>query len=188
VTRRLLIGLGCVTVLALTGCAAVGTEAHETPELEQQRVLAVSPAPAPAPDPTVPRHLTMAEIKAPVVRVHLTGSELLPPSDPTVLGWWGRKAGAAHGVTLLTGHTVHDGGGDLDDLEDVAVGTVATVSGVRYRVTSNEVISKTALAHRASRLFDQTGKHRLVIVTCEGYDPATGHYDSNVVLTAIPLD
>ena len=101
-----------------------------------------------------------------------------------MLGWWGRPAGSQRGVTLLTGHTVHDGGGDLDNLEDVPVGATANVSGLRYTVASVKVISKTALAEQAPRLFAQTGPHRLVIVTCEGYDPATGHYDSNVVLTA----
>ena len=104
-----------------------------------------------------------------------------------MLGWWGRQAGAKHGVTLLVGHTMHTGGGDLDDLEDVRLGTVATVEGHHYRVTSNQVISKAALAQRATHLFDQAGAPRLVVVTCEGYDPATGDYDSNVVLTATPV-
>ncbi len=64
------------------------------------------------------------------------------------------------------------------------VGATANVSGHRYTVASVRVTSKAALAEQAPRLFSQTGPHRLVIVTCEGYDPATGHYDSNVVLTA----
>ena len=81
---------------------------------------------------------------------------------------------------------MHTGGGDLDDLEDVPVGATANVSGVRYEVTSVKVISKTALAERAPRLFAQSGPHRLVVVTCEDYNQATGRYDSNVVLTATP--
>jgi hypothetical protein len=186
VIGRLLIGL--VAMVGLTACGGeVVTESHQTPQPEQHRVVATSPSPAPAPGPTTPKRLHLTGIDAPVVPLHMTGSELTPPADPTVLGWWGRKAGAAHGVTLLSGHTVHTGGGDLDDLEDVRVGSIATVSGVRYRVTSNEVISKAALAERAANLFDQSGTHRLVVVTCEDYDPGTGHYDSNVVLTATPV-
>jgi hypothetical protein len=104
-----------------------------------------------------------------------------------VLGWWGVPAGAKRGVTLLVGHTVHTGGGELDDLEDVALGSLAHVNGHDYEVVSNEVITKGELAERAPALFDQAGSHRLVVVTCEGYDPETGHYDSNVVLVARPV-
>ena len=152
----------------------------------------ITPAPAVleaatlAPAPAVPAHLRMAGIDAPVVPLTLTGTELVPPPDPRVLGWWGRPAAARHGVTLLVGHTVHSGGGELDDLESVPVGASARVSGITYEVTSVRVISKPALASRAADLFSQHGKHRLVVVTCEDYDPATGEYASNVVLTAVP--
>ncbi len=185
--KRLLIGL--VTVAALTGCGSAVTEAHSSSEPQRDHRVAASSAPvAPAAQaPSRPDHLRMAWIDAPVVPLDLSGSTLLPPADPTVLGWWGRKAGARHGVTLLVGHTVHTGGGDLDDLEHVRVGTVAKVDGHDYRVTANKVISKAALAKRAAHLFNQSGEHRLVVVTCEGYDPTTGHFDNNVVLTATPV-
>jgi sortase (surface protein transpeptidase) len=103
-----------------------------------------------------------------------------------VLGWWGSKAGADHGTTLLVGHTVHTGGGALDNLEEVQTGTDVEVSGIHYTVQFNRIISKSELARRAPHLFSQRGSHRLVVVTCEDYDPATGHYASNVVLTAVP--
>lgn len=183
--KRLLIGL--VILAALTGCSEAVTEPQQhTPQREAHPVVATR-SPGPASHATRPNHLKMAGIDAPVVHLALSGNTLVPPSDPTVLGWWGRHAGAPHGVTLLVGHTVHTGGGDLDDLEDVPIGSTATVSGHQYRVTSNEVISKAKLARRAPRLFGQSGAPRLVVVTCEGYDPATGHYDSNVVLTATPV-
>jgi len=38
----------------------------------------------------------------------------------------------------------------------------------------------------AQRLFDQAGQPKLVIVSCEGYDPATRTYGDNVVV-AKPL-
>lgn len=133
--------------------------------------------------PRQPSRLRIWHYDAPVVPIHLTGSELVPPPDPTVLGWWGRPSGAKHGTTLLTGHTVHTGGGTFDDLEDIPVGIVGSLSGVKYRVTTVTVISKAELARRAPRLFAQDGKPRLVLVTCEGYDPATGHYEDNVVVT-----
>jgi len=136
--------------------------------------------------PRVPTRLRAWHYDAPVVRVDLAAGTLTPPSDPSVLGWWGRVAGAPAGVTLLTGHTVHAGGGEFDDLEEIPLGTAVDVSGARYRVTRVEVITKRALARRAVRLFSQDGPPRLVLVTCEGYDPTTGRYADNVVVTAVP--
>jgi hypothetical protein len=85
------------------------------------------------------------------------------------------------------GHTVSTGGGTLDDLEHTTVGSVAMVSGVRYRVDRVAVISKAQLARRAPQLFSQTGSPKLALVTCEGYDSATGSYSDNVVVVATPL-
>ena len=186
--KRLLVGL--LAVVSLTACGGAATESLSPAASTQREVDAptVAPvsavAPTAAADPTKPTRLRLDEIDAPVVPLDLSGSTLVPPDDPTVLGWWGKDAGARHGVTLLVGHTVHTGGGDLDNLEDVPVGATAHVSGVRYQVASVKVISKTALAEHAPRLFAQSGPHRLVVVTCEDYNPATGHYDANVVLTA----
>lgn len=185
--RRLLVGLA---VVALTSCSAA-TEPPSSTTPDPAPTYTTAPASELVakreikPDPTTPTHFRLGAIDAPVIPLELTGSELVPPSDPTVLGWWGRPAGSAHGVTLLVGHTVHDGGGELDNLEDVPVRAVANLDGLRYVVTSNRVISKGELAAEAQRLFDQSGPHRLVVVTCEDYDPETGHYASNVVLTAV---
>ena len=193
--KRLLIGL--LAMVALTACGGAVTEPLSSTASTQTVVdsTALAPAAAAATESakraelvTDPARLRLDGIDAPVVPLALSGSELVPPADPTVLGWWGRNAGAAHGVTLLVGHTVHTGGGDLDNLEDVPVGATANVSGVHYQVAKVQVIRKAALAKQAPRLFAQSGPHRLVIVTCEDYNPATGHYDSNVVLTATRSD
>jgi hypothetical protein len=133
-----------------------------------------------------PTRLRMPGVDAAVVPLVLDGTSLTPPADPQTLGWWGRRAGTTQGVTLLVGHTVHTGGGQLDHLEDVTVGSSVAVNAVAYRVTNNTIMSKSDLAADAAELFDQTGPHRLVVVTCEDYDAATGEYASNVVLTATP--
>ena len=175
--ERLLINL--LATATLVACGAVVTEPPPTtPAPAVLEATTLSPVPA------VPAHLRMVGIDAPVVPLTLTGKELIPPPDPRVLGWWGRRAAARHGVTLLVGHTVHTGGGELDDLESVPVGAPARLSGIAYEVTSVRVVSKPALAARAEDLFSQQGKHRLVVVTCEDYDATTGEYASNVVLTA----
>lgn len=154
---------------------------------------AVQPLPAPTvtqtptqtPEPvTKPTRLQAAGMVAPVVPVRMEGTVLTPPDDPTVLGWWGKPLGAKRGATLLIGHTVSTGGGTFDDLEQVSTGTRIEVNDRPYRVSSVEVMSTADLARRARVLFSQEGEHRLVLVTCEDYDPTTGHYRSNVVLIA----
>jgi hypothetical protein len=92
------------------------------------------------------------------------------------------------GTTLLTGHTVHTGGGELDDLARTPVGSTAHVSGVAYGVVSVRVMPKAQLARRASTLFSQHGQAKLVGVTCDGYDWSTGRYADNAVAIAKPLD
>ncbi len=115
---------------------------------------------------------------------------LVPPSDPQRLGWWadGAEPGAAAGSALITGHTVHDGGGALDHLEDLVRGdrvVVRTDTGtIRYDVRRIRVYSKGALAEHATSLFSQRVPGRLVLITCEDWDGE--RYLSNVVVTATP--
>lgn len=187
--KRLLVLLALLVpvALAVTGCAADAPSAHPADrEPAASAVSTVDHTPTPASKPTRPTSLHMWKVDAPVVPLVLSGRELVPPSDPSVLGWWGKRAGAPTGTTLLTGHTVHTGGGELDDLELTPVGSTAQVSGVEYEVTSVEIMSKPELAHRSAELFAQGGEPQLVVVTCEGYDSSTGEYADNVVVTATP--
>lgn len=130
-------------------------------------------------------------IDAPVVPIKTTDDTLVPPSDPQRLGWWadGAKPGAAQGSALVTGHTVHTGGGALDDLETLEPGdrvTVRTDRGrVVYAVDKVRVYSKGAVADHAERLFSQDVGGRLVLITCEDWNGEI--YLSNVVVTATPL-
>lgn len=86
---------------------------------------------------------------------------------------------------MLVGHTVHTGGGALDDLEDIPVGTSAHVWGETFTVVHVSVVSKEYVNAWADQLFNQSGTRRLVVVTCEDYDPLTREYASNVVVTAV---
>lgn len=176
-----------VSIVLLGGCATTSPAQQEPPTPQAPTASApqvVAQGTAVHRRVVEPQKLKLGNINASVIPLTLAGNALVPPNDPSVLGWWGTKAGAAKGVTLLVGHTVHTGGGALDDLETIPVGSDVEVSGVQYKVTSNDVISKTELARRAPHLFSQTGSHRLVVVTCEDYDPVTGHYRSNVVMVA----
>lgn len=130
-------------------------------------------------------------VDAPVVPITAPGGVLTPPGDPATLGWWsdGAVPGAGRGSALVTGHTVHTGGGALDDLEELADGDrveVATPQGaLGYVVTRTEVLGKGELAQRAEALFDQSVPGRLVLITCEDWNGS--EYLSNVVVTASPM-
>lgn len=191
--RRLLAVLCCLA--AMSGCHGTAEVVQEPPastasmhaEPEPEHMVESGPRSVVivAHRPSVPRQVRIGgAIRARVVPVAVEGGVLTPPADPTVLGWWGSLAGAHEGVTLLTGHTVHAGGGALDDLEHVRLGEAIEVGGHLYRVTSVRVVSKAWLSEHATQLFSQTGEHRLVVVTCEDYDLASRTYASNVVLEA----
>jgi LPXTG-site transpeptidase (sortase) family protein len=127
---------------------------------------------------------------APIVPISTTGDALIPPSDPQLLGWWsaGARTGARWGSALVTGHTVHTGGGAMDNLERLHRGdrvTVYTGRGIiPYDVRSVEVFGKGSVARHAERLFSQEVRGRLVLITCEDWDGT--RYLSNVVVVATP--
>ena len=143
--------------------------------------------------PGVPRRVVIQRLRmdAPVVPISTVGNELIPPSDPQQLGWWsaGARTGARQGSALVTGHTVHTGGGAMDDLERMHTGdrvTVYTSRGIiPYDVRSVEVFGKGSIARHAQRLFSQEVPGRLVLVTCEDWDGT--RYLSNVVVMAKPV-
>jgi LPXTG-site transpeptidase (sortase) family protein len=147
----------------------------------------------PAWKPGVPRRVVIDRLRmdAPVVRISTVGDALIPPSDPQQLGWWsaGAPPGARRGSALVTGHTVHTGGGAMDDLERMHRGdrvTVYTGRGIiAYDVRSVDVFGKGSIARHAQQLFSQEVRGRLVLVTCEDWDGT--RYLSNVVVVATPV-
>ncbi|WP_232820019.1 class F sortase [Nocardioides allogilvus] len=130
-------------------------------------------------------------IDVPVVPIHLEVSTLVPPSDPQTLGWWadGAEPGAKRGSAIITGHTVHTGGGALDNLESLVPGDVFSVrtdaGSIDYWVSRVEVHDKDRVSRAAKHLFSQQVRGRLVLITCEDWD-GTG-YASNVVVIARPV-
>ena len=139
------------------------------------------------------------DVDAPIRPITAPDRTLVPPADPQVLGWWadGARPGAETGSALVVGHTVHTGGGALDDLETLRRGDEVHVHSHRgtgeehrertetYRVEDVEVYRKGDLARRAAELFSQEVDGRLVLLTCEDWDGT--RYLSNVVVTALPV-
>ncbi|HET7195512.1 MAG TPA: class F sortase [Nocardioides sp.] len=142
------------------------------------------------PEPGSPRlvRVPVLGISARVVPIRDSNDTLVPPSDPHQVGWWadGARPGATEGSALLTGHTVHTGGGALDDLETMRSGDKVVVrtdhDTLRYVVQRVRIYDKGALARHASDLFRQDGSPRLVLVTCEDWNG--DRFLSNVVVTA----
>jgi LPXTG-site transpeptidase (sortase) family protein len=129
-------------------------------------------------------------VSARVLGIRAKGGALIPPSNPRLVGWWseGARPGAAKGSAIITGHTVHNGGGAFDDLEQLRGGDVVKVTTakgtINYTVVGVAVYRKGTLAKQAARLFDQSVAGRLVLVTCEDWDGTK--YLSNAVVIAKP--
>lgn len=158
----------------------------------------VAPSLAPRVDGELPAAAAPMRIRVPrlgvdsaVVPISGATGVLEPPSDARELGWWqeGAVPGSALGTTVMTGHTLHLGGGALDKLKTLRPGdriTVTTTRGtVRYEVRASWALSKPDLAQRAESLFDQGREGRLVLVTC--YDWTGSEYLSNAVVSAAPI-
>ena len=115
--------------------------------------------------PGAPRRVLIPrlDVDAAVRPVKAPGGTLVPPSDPQQLAVVGRRraSGRPDRQRLVTGHTVHAGGGALDNLETLRRGdrvTVVTDRGrIRYAVRSVAVYAKGALARQAQRLFQPGG-------------------------------
>lgn len=188
-------------VLVAAGACAVGEDAHHA--LNEAGTAGSSSAHRGAVatghvlatrEPGSPRlvRLPSLGVSSRVVPIRASDRTLVPPSDPELLGWWadGARPGDAHGSALVTGHTVHTGGGALDDLEDAGPGDRVVVrtdhDTLHYVVRHVRVYDKGALARRAEDVFSQDGPGRLVLATCEDWNGE--RYLSNVVVIARPLE
>lgn len=200
--------LACIAIVALAGTLTVAALAanHEPPnDTSKKPTASAGPSPqslAPVEPPIKPTAYTKPGASLYVQLSALWGDRnvailpistnsdgaLEPPDDPQIIGWWngGVPIGSDHGRALMTGHTVHTGGGTLDDLEMFAVGDPIVVMSenveTTFRVTSVDVLSKDELAAQSADLFRQTGSPGLAIVTCEDWNGSG--YDSNVVVIA----
>lgn len=150
-------------------------------------------AAAPAHSAGQPREVRVPRLNVDSEVVPISGQSgsLLPPSDPQLLGWWreGRPVGAAEGSAVITGHTVHTGGGALDHLDQLVVGDslrVRTDNGwIRYVVQRTHIYSTEDLARDAESIFRLTGPGRLVVITCDDWNGE--FYESNAVVFATPV-
>ena len=144
----------------------------------------------------IPEHLTLPGNAGAAVHPAATVDGLLRvPENVRHVGWWdgSARAGEAFGSTVIAGHVDSDtyGIGFFARLRRIKVGDTVTLRGdshrLKYRVTSVKKVDKRALATK-SQAFQQTGPHRLVLITCTGnFHRDRGGYDSNLVVVAKPV-
>ncbi len=116
------------------------------------------------------------------------------PEDVATVGWYRfGPAPADPGATVIAGHVDSRvlGRGAFFDLILLEVGDRVEVElddgTVRlYEVRGREVIDKDVIP--LEDVFDRQGAPRLVLITCGGpFDRGSGHYESNVVVVAVPV-
>ena len=158
-----------------------------------------------------PRGVT-AEITANALT---TSGALFVPPDPRVLSWASQDAapGSSHGTAIVTGHVnyviggnlVHGGLSDLAEYGTNNIGQTFTVvladqRKLTYQITAAAEYSKDQLSTRPELrkiLYDQESAFghqgasrsgRLLLVSCGGpFDNATGNYQDNIFLYALPV-
>ena len=144
----------------------------------------------------VPERVVLAGgATAPVQPALTVDGELEVPEQVGHVGWWDGSAyaGDPFGRTVIAGHvdSASEGLGFFSRLVGLRRGETVTLRGsghaLSYRITRIQTIEKSALA-TGSSAFDQDGAPALVLITCGGrYDKNRGGYDSNLVVTAVPL-
>ncbi|PYY47305.1 class F sortase [Curtobacterium sp. MCLR17_043] len=198
-----------VAAAALTGCSSAGTTPGGQPsvlptttptpvpsafstEVPQQAATIPPVRDAPAPTTITVDH---AGISAPVrpEGVDEDGAMALPP-DPATAGWYrfGAAPSSTEGTVVIAAHVdaVGYGIGPFSRLGDAPTGTRVTLTDAdgaetAWRIDSVSMLEKQGLPW--GEVFRDDGPRRLVLVTCGGtFDAATGHYESNLVVTAVP--
>jgi hypothetical protein len=144
----------------------------------------------------VPRTLRLPSGRSATVLAQGTRPDgrLQVPDDPAAVAWWsgGSRPGDPYGTVVLAGHIDSRtyGVGVLAELVTAAPGATVRVAaggdGETYRITRVTQVPKDRTVNDTGA-FDRAGPPRLVLITCGGaFDPGTGHYEDNVVVTAEP--
>jgi LPXTG-site transpeptidase (sortase) family protein len=143
----------------------------------------------------VPETLVLpGNARAPVQPARTVDGQLQVPENVQHVGWWDGSAyaGDPFGRTVIARHVDStNGAGFFARLLRVKVGDVVTLRAgshrLSYRISAVQTVARRALA-TDSQAFDQSGAHRLVLITCTGeYRRDRGGYESNLVVVGVPL-
>ncbi|MBJ2119581.1 class F sortase [Arthrobacter sp. MSA 4-2] len=181
--------------------AAPGTPAPSADSPGPAETTAPTKAPAPAPQaPAVlaaspPVSLSIPAIGATseLLRLGLRADKTLevPPDGPGAPASWYTESPTPgeRGPAVLLGHVnATDGGkGVFADLRALKPGDRISVaredgSTAEFKVLRGEAYAKAAFP--TAKVYGNTPGAELRLITCDGYDPATGEFDDNYVVYA----
>ena len=189
-------------LICLAGCAAesapgITISGGDAPQGESSVVPARQGRPAESQRiQFIPEHLTLpGHATAAVMPAATVDGVLRVPENVQHVGWWdgSARAGEPFGSTVIAGHldSATEGIGFFARLRRIRVGDTVTLHAdshrLKYRVVSVKKVARKALATQ-SQAFNQSGPHRLVLITCTGnFHRDRGGYDSNLVVVGKPL-
>jgi hypothetical protein len=140
-------------------------------------------------------HIRSLGISAKVVPVSVGQDGALGvPDDPSRVGWWanGPAPGDPVGTAVIDGHvdSAATGPGALFELRKIKVGAEVVIDqpggSIYFRIAAKREYAKSSLPWQ--KIFDQSVRGRLVIVTCGGrFDSSSRNYLDNVVAYAVPV-
>lgn len=185
-----------ITALVAGLAAGCASGSGHTPEADSSASAAHAGRPAASTRVTfIPERVILPDgSSAPVRPASTVDGQPVVPENVRHVGWWDGSAsvGDPYGSTVIAGHvdSATGGLGYFFRLLSIQKGEQVTVrSGAHrlvYRIVSVRSVSKTAL-DTTSAAFDQSGEHRLVLITCTGtFRPGRG-YDRNLVVIGKPL-
>jgi LPXTG-site transpeptidase (sortase) family protein len=200
---------GVLLVGWLAGCGSAAGSTIDPPRAGSPTATAAAPEGKPGPVPTarvgkpgrteqvhfVPELLVLpGKAQAPVQPAATVDGQLQVPENVQHVGWWDGSAyaGDPFGRTVIAGHVDStSGAGFFARLHRVKKGDVVTLRAgshrLSYKIISVQTVPRRALA-TDSQAFDQSGAHRLVLITCTGeYRRDRGGYESNLVVVGTPL-
>ncbi|KZB87569.1 class F sortase [Amycolatopsis regifaucium] len=196
------------TVVAGTAQPVSATVAGGAPAAPAQQDVAPPPEIVPTtPPPTPTPQPEQAPVSAPpqgpgtirlpagggakLIRKDLgPGAELPVPENLDEVTWWGAELSSATGASVFAGHVNWKGAtGPFAELWNDRIGGDVTVvdkagKSWRYKVSQLITLKKNELPQRADELFGQSGRHRIVLVTCGGrwIGGETGYAENRVVI------
>lgn len=203
-------------VLSVSGCSAEPPAQDRSRAASAEPTAAATPTPVAAPPtasvlvPTQDASLgnQPAAVAAPT-RVRVAALDIDMPvesaaldavgsmalaENPEIASWYrfGPAPGAG-GATVIAAHvdSLRYGLGPFAKLSNAPAGTevtVLTADGVEHRYALDSVQSTVKSEVPWASVFDRSGPPRLTLVTCGGeFNYATRQYQSNVVVSALPL-
>ncbi len=135
--------------------------------------------------------MTVGGKVVPVKRITFrNGGALDPPHTNQAAGISARNAplGARRGATVITWHVRYGEGcdGTLNALTTLPLGSTFTIGAVGKQVKTYQISSRVTVPKGTLRRswFSHTGRHRLVLITCN--DLRGGVFHKTMAITAIP--